>query len=316
MRWFQRGLQLVEQGRPVDERVVALLHGGLGWILGYRMNQQERALEHCERAVALLEGRPQYRRDLARALGSLGAIYMRLGRWRDQLRCNQRNLEIARALDDLTSQATAHCNLGVVHGSLGEFEQAIAHTRESLGLSMQTGNTLVAALLRSNLAGLFLEVGQHDAAQLELAEGIRLAEKTGSRNFLTESYTFAARLALHRGDAEQARRDARLAVELAARDHSSIDEGIACRILGAILARTGDPSGASASFAHAHELLRETDPYEDARTDAAEARFLLARDGAGDRARARELRERARQVFTRLGARGELQYLDDPDAVR
>jgi tetratricopeptide (TPR) repeat protein len=318
--WYERGLDTIAPGGALDPRadpsVAASLYGGLGWMLGYRMGDNERGLAYGELAVSLLEDRPDYRRQLARALSSLGANYMRAGRWRDQLLCNQRNLKIAVELGDLTSQGTAHCNLGIVLWSLGEIQQAIDHTRRGLALTIRTGNITTTALLRNNLAGLLLEAGRIEEAQAELAESIRLAEKTGNRNFLTETYTFAARIRVHTGDLDQAERHARHSVDLATRNGSSIDEGIGCRILGAVLALRGDDPGARAAFRRAHECLAGADPYEDARTDAAEARVLRKSGQKSDEARAVELRARAAETFERLGAARELEYLDDDHDVR
>jgi serine/threonine-protein kinase len=321
IEWYEKGLAIIAPNGVLDPnadpRMASLLYGGLSWIIGYRRGDNERGLEYGELAVSLLDGRREYRRELARALSSLGAVYMRAGRWRDQLACNQRNLQIAVELRDLTSQSTAHCNLGIVHWSLGEIDEATDHTRRGLALSIRTGNTATAALMRNNLAGLLLEAGQYEEAQAELDEGIRLAEKTGTRNFLTESYTFAARLSVQAGDLEAAERHARKSVDLATRAGSSIDEGIGCRLLGAVLARRRDNTGAEAAFQRAHECLGGgADPYEDARTQVEQARHLSRRGRPDDAKRIAQLRDSARQAFEQLGAARDLELLDDDEVVR
>src|SRR5262249_29933736 len=127
---FERGLALARGAAwaDADPRIPALLDGQLGWVLGYQQGDNDRGLPHCERAVARLEG-TAYRRDLAHALSRLGATYMRAGRFRDQLGCNQRNLAIAEELGDLLMQMVAHINLGVVYSVLGDIAEAIATTR-------------------------------------------------------------------------------------------------------------------------------------------------------------------------------------------
>lgn len=310
--WFERGIAaLADAG--ADPVVAADLYGGLGWIYGYWLGDSDRGVAYGERAVALLDGHPQFARALARALSSLGASYMRAGRYRDQLRCNRRNLDIAVELGDLTSQVGAHCNLGIVLWTLGDIDAAMDHTRRGLALAIRTGAAGTAALLRNNLAGLLLEAGRLEEARAELDESLRLAERTGNRNFLSEAHVFSARLRVADGDLAGAERDALRAVDLAAEAASAVDEGIAWRVAGAVRARRGAFDSAGDAFRRAHALLAGADPYEHARTLAAEARALRAR---GDRDAAEARARAARAAFDRLGIARERDLVDDPDAVR
>jgi tetratricopeptide (TPR) repeat protein len=308
---FERGLAAISAVADVDPRTPALLDGMLGWTLGYQLGANDRGLPHCERAVALLENTP-HRRDLAHALSRLGATYMRAGRFRDQLRCNQRNLTIAEELGDVHMQLVASINLGVVLGVIGDLAGAIERTEAARILCARTGARTTAGLVASNLGGYWLERGDLDRAQRWLDEGIAIAEQVGDRRILPEAFQFAARIRAARGDLAGAARWAQQALALAREQGSTLDIGVVQRLLAALAARAGDPAAALRLIGESRALLGPIDDFEAARTDAAHAR-ILARVGAPEAAAARA---QARAVFERLGTARELEVLDDLDEVR
>jgi tetratricopeptide (TPR) repeat protein len=295
-----------------DPRTAALLYGDLGWVAGYWLADNQRGLPACERAVELLDGTP-YRRELAHALSRLGATYMRASRFRDQLACNRRNLEIGIELGDPMMQVTARINLGVVHAVLGDIDQAIEHTAIGRDLATRSGARNVVGVIESNLVGYYLECDRLDDAQRSLDEALLLFERSGRRTSLTETYGFAARLRAARGDLAGAERWANQALELAVHLEMPLDHAIALRLLAQIHARRADHHAAAAAIEAATTRVAGIDRYEAARTDAARARVLRA---AGKLEEARTARERALAELTTFGARRELAVLDDLDEVR
>jgi hypothetical protein len=69
-------------------------------------------------------------------------------------------------------------------------------------------------------------------------------------------------------------------------------------------------------LARSRECLAESDEYENAKTTAARARFLALRGGDDSERASAELRDEAAAVFARLGAKRDLEVLDDPEDVR
>jgi tetratricopeptide (TPR) repeat protein len=316
---YERGLALLAPGGELsaaakrDPRQAALLFGWLGWVRTYQLsNDDPVGLAYCERAVELLEGTP-HKRELAQALSRLGGAYMRAGRWGDQRRCNERNLDIALELGDLQTQVTAHVNIGFVLGNLGELAAAIEHTERALALCRRTGARPTTGLALSNLAGYHLELGELDRAAQRLFEGIRVLEAVGGKRILTESYQFLARLAARRGDDASARAAIEQSIALARAGNNAVDVAIGMRIVAQLDARAGDVAAAERNLAEATRLLADADTFEKARLDAAAARV---HERAGRAAAAGETRERARAVFTALGAAVDLAALDDPADIR
>ncbi|HEY5928583.1 MAG TPA: protein kinase, partial [Kofleriaceae bacterium] len=207
---YKAGLAIAAPGgqpaawAAADPRTVALLWAGLGWTLGYQLGDVEEGHPYCERAVSVLEQTP-HRRDLAQALSRLGGTYMRACRFSDQLRCNQRNLEIGVELGDLNMQLTANINLGVVYGVLGEIQQAVNATLAGRKLAARMSAAASDGLAASNLAGYYIELGRLDDAATLLDEAIATLERTGSRYVLCESFVFRARIAAARGKLGEAR---------------------------------------------------------------------------------------------------------------
>ena len=309
--WYERGLAEIEGADPPASLTIrAGLYGNLGSLHGYVMNDNETGLELSERAVALLEG-TEHRRELAVALSQLGGNYMRAGRIRDQLECNQRNLDIAHELADPVAELTARVNLGEAHKNLGEIEAALEHTRMAVGLSRRLGNSAARALALSNLGLLLLETGDLDAAVDRIRQAIELGKRVGYDRFFYESYAGLARVDYLRGELDSAEESARKAVGIAIGTRSEVIEGITLRFLAAVRAARGQLDDALRHLRRARRCLADRDPMEDARTSVVEARVLAAagRDGS-------DLRERALATFERLGAQLDLAHVDDERDLR
>jgi eukaryotic-like serine/threonine-protein kinase len=315
---FDTGLSLLGSDADLEKAdasvriLAARLLGSLGWVVGYEIGDHRRGLPQAERAVALLESQGDVK-ELAHALSRLAANYMRAGRWRDRLRCNLRHLEIARMAGDLGRQLIAHINLGANYTSLGELDTAAVHTREALALAARTSRVAERALAHNNLGVILADAGDDDGARAELDEAMRLAGRAGYTRFLRETHCTLAQLALRAGDSAEAEKQARAAVVLARESGSSVDEGVGARILAGILdVGGGRDDEVEELFAAAHRLIGD-EPYEEARTWAAQSKRA---ERAGRGADAVALRERAAAVFRELGASLDLARLEDAYDIR
>ncbi len=314
---FKAGLAIAAPGgEPAswtlsDPRTPALLWAELGWTLGYQLGQIEEGHPLCERA-ALLLGPTPHRRDLAHVLSRLGGTYMRACRFADQLRCNQRNLEIAVELGDLNMQLTANINLGVVYSVLGELEQAVAVTIVARKLATRTGSPGSDGHAASNIAGYYIELGRLDEADALLDAAIPILERTGTRFVLCESFVFRARIAAARGTLDLAREHAERSLALAHSFGNQLDAAIATRILAALDSRTGNHDAALQRIEEALVATVIHDEFEAIKTRAARARILAA---AGEENAASELDD-LQWELDRVGAKRELAVLRDLHEVR
>jgi len=314
---FRAGLAIAAPGDKLaawaeaDTRTPALLWAGIGWTLGYQLGNVDEGHPYCERAVALLEKSP-HRRDLAHALSRLGGTYMRACRFSDQLRCNQRNLEIAIELGDLNMQLTANINLGVVYGVLGEVQQAVDATLAARKLAARMGAAASDGLACSNLGGYYLELGRLDEAEAMLDEGMATLERTGSRYALCESFVFRARIAAARGKLADARQHAEKSLALARQLGNQLDAAIATRVLASLDARSGLYDSARERIEEALVAATIHDELESIRTRTARARILAL---AGEPTADAELADLEWEL-RRLGTKRELAVLRDLAEVR
>jgi serine/threonine protein kinase/tetratricopeptide (TPR) repeat protein len=309
IRYFESGLELLGTVDDSADRTVKLvaarLLAMLGFIVGYEIGDHRRGLPYAERAVALFESVGDLL-ELATGLGRLAACYLRGGRWEDRLRTNLRTLQIAETLGDLDRQAGAHINLGVNYQVLGRLDTALEHTRRGLELCIRCGRATSRALAHNNLGAILCDAGDNTRSRVEITEAVAQAARVGYTRFLHESLSTLAILDLRAGDLAAAEVHARRSIEHARESASPLNEGIGARILAGVIARAGGREReVTELLALAHARL-EDDDYERARTWALESK--LTADGS--------LRDRAREVFARLGAQLDLDKLEDPQDLR
>jgi tetratricopeptide (TPR) repeat protein len=303
--YTRRGLALVDEGRqPV---LAARLHSLTGWVLGYIRGDNAAGLPESLRAVELL-GPVGDKAELARAYSALGANYMRAGRWRDQLACNQRSLQLGEEMGSLEITARAHLNLGVNYLGLGELEESLSHSRHAVSQSERMCALALAAVARNNVALALVDLGRLGEAEEEVRRGLREAQRCGGCYFEDEALITLARVAAKRGDLSQARSQAEASLACARAQGGRVGEGIARRVLGAIRSLAGEHDAALAELDAAEEILRDADLGELARVRAERARALARR---GDAEGAAREREGARGTFASLDAALELAKLED-----
>jgi len=305
----RRGLALVADEE--DPVLAARLHAALGWVLGFTLGDNARGLAEGLRAIELLEG-SAHLAELAGAYSSLAANHMRAGWWRNQLHCNRRSLEIGERLGSLELRARAHLDLGVNLINLGAPVEAADHLRRAVDLTTRMCATASLALSHDKLAFALLDSGDVDGADRELAEAVRLAQLCGGCGFGVEAAIGRARVAARRQDLTAARAAAETAVAQALTERATVYEGIARRVLGAVLSRAGERAGAERELERAEALLRGADPAESARVLAERARHL-ARHGDGPGAA--RLRALARPILEQLGAAMDLAKLEDGEWI-
>ena len=296
-----------------DSRTPALLWAELGWTLGYQLGQVEEGHPLVRARGRACSSPLPHRRDLAHVLSRLGGTYMRACRFADQLRCNQRNLEIAVELADLNMQLTANVNLGVVYGVLGfDLEQAVAATLAARKLAARTGSAASDGLAASNLAGYYIELGRLDEADALLDSAFATIERTGSHYFECESWVFRARIAAARGKLSTARQHAERSLALARSLGNQLDVAVATRILAALDSRIGDHENARQRIEEALVGAVIHDELEAIKTRAARARILAA---ASEETADSELDD-LQWELERIGAKRDLAVLRDLHEVR
>jgi tetratricopeptide (TPR) repeat protein len=281
---------LGDDGDPIELASALAL---TGWTLAYMDGRVEEGLALGERArnVASQIDAPEFR---ARLCGRLGGIYLRAGRWDDQLRTNLEDLGLSASARDVGGVIRSHINLGVCYTNRGLTALAQAHTAHALDLARRYGYRAAEYVAANNLALIAADEQRWaDAIELALA-----SQKLAERNDLGgigETRCTLARAALARGDTNAA--EVQIEQTLAGAD-SEVDHEMATRLEAMLHCARGRPDRAT-------ELLREhvetpaPDPYERACTELVFAAALRAMGLTADAAR---VDTTAAGVLDRLGA--------------
>jgi tetratricopeptide (TPR) repeat protein len=309
--------ELSRQGRyrEVAERITALPSGVAesrsplallaAEALG-RLGEHEGAGHWAARANELARSQRDTPTEL-RAVHLQGAIAWQRGALEEAERSFHRVLELARAIQDVAAEARAFNNLGILQNLRGEPAKALATYQLALAAYQQAGNLRGIAETHTNLEISWLAMGNARRARDAADEAVRLAREVGDATLVAVALVARAEANLALGDPDLAGAELLRAEETyggvqftaglaevrrlqaaVARARENLPE--ARRLLDA--ARTFGPQGAS------------LDTQAEIERDLGDVLAALG-DGAG----ARAARERALELFRRLGARRAEQAL-------
>uniref|UniRef100_A0A1B0CKC6 Putative g-alpha gtpase interaction protein n=1 Tax=Lutzomyia longipalpis TaxID=7200 RepID=A0A1B0CKC6_LUTLO len=188
----------LERAQELQDPVIeAQAFGNLG-IARLNMTHYEDAISYLEQQLAALEriSTAQAQHDRTRALGHLGDCYDALGDYDNAIKCHERHLQLAIAMQSFRDQDLAYRGLGHSHRALGNLQEAlvclekrlvVAHELGSLEAKgaayLDLGNIHSALALSdatSGLGGVFFQMGDHESAlklhkmDLEICEGLQV----------------------------------------------------------------------------------------------------------------------------------------------
>jgi len=281
-------------------------YDNLGLLYYYR-GPRSRAIEYWVRSLDI-RTRLGLTAKVATSWNNLGAAYQGEGDYTRALDAFGRSLQISEQVGDLYQGALLHNNLGVIHLDRGELDEAGAAFHEALDLSSSTGNRYVETLAWNNLAELRIALGRWEEAEESLDRCQELAQSMGSRGFLPDIHRLRGCLGLVRGDAEEALRQGEKALETGRETGSRADEANACRLIGEARCILGDLEAAAEAFDRALAMHREVEDRPNlARTCRAYGLLLGEHPGLSDGAGAVTLLGEAREIFSSLGMRREME---------
>ena len=271
-----------------------------------RLGEQEGAARWAARALELALNQLDTPTEL-RSVHLQGAIAWQRGALDEAEGHFQRVLELARALRDVAAEARAFNNLGILQNLRGNPQEALATYQLALAAYQQAGNLRGIAETHTNLEISWLALGNARRARDAADEAVRLAREVGDATLLAVALVARAEANLALGDPDLAGAELLLAEEMyvGVRFTAGLAE---VRRLQAAVARAR------------HDLPEARRLLDAARTLASQGASLdtqgeIERDlgdvlaALGDGAGARAARERARELFRRLGARHAEQAL-------
>jgi CHAT domain-containing protein/tetratricopeptide (TPR) repeat protein len=166
-----------EEGRRLDQ-AKAWKHAAITICRGYTHGdygprELDRAIAHCEQALAALTAddlEPTDADELAWLVGSvwntMGLLYRNLGRWEDAIDCYRRDLAICEDLDDRHGAGLSHGNLGEIYHlrGAGSWPQALAAYQRALAIVREYEDRVQEVEVLANMGFLHQEMGEAERA--------------------------------------------------------------------------------------------------------------------------------------------------------
>ena len=271
-----------------------------------RLGEQDGAARWAARALELALNKLDTPTEL-RSVHLQGAIAWQRGALDEAERHFQRVLELARTLRDVAAEARAFNNLGILQNLRGDPEDALATYQLALAAYQQAGNLRGIAETHTNLEISWLALGNARRARDAADEAVRLAREVGDATLLAVALVARAEANLALGDPELAGAELLLAEEMyvGVRFTAGLAE---VRRLQAAVARARQDLPEARRLLDAASTLSSQgaslDTQGEIERDLGDVLAAL-----GDRAGARAARERALELFRRLGARRAEQAL-------
>lgn len=271
-----------------------------------RLGNYTEAARWADLATAAARARGEAHAEL-RARNYRGAIALRHGEVGEAEAHFTAGLDMARTLQDHTAEARACNNLGILANIRGEGEVALTHYRRALVAYQQSALVRGMAETYHNIGITLRDQGNHQAALGAAEEAVRLATQAGDEQLIALSSTGRAELHVLLGDPAFAR--AELERAEARYNRIGFRAGLpeVWRVQAAVAATTHDLAAAVALLTRAAALaadLGSSDTLADIERDLSHALEL-----SGDVARARAARERAIDLYQRIGATGAAERL-------
>nr|MDO8135950.1 AAA family ATPase [Candidatus Njordarchaeum guaymaensis] len=187
-----------------EEKEVSRLHVKMGKTLWERMGKAEEAKQHHDKALKLLEGRPEsvelawLYEDIAERISMRGHEGLNEARsWAEKA------LELAKKLNDQRAIAQSYCVFGEVLGWLGDINAWIAYMEKALKIALDNNFVEQAVFAYTDLGSLY-SWWRYETSFNLYTKGLELAKKVGDLFWVSWFETNLVETYIGLGDMEKA----------------------------------------------------------------------------------------------------------------
>jgi len=163
--------QLYEKGN------VSRLHRKIANVLWEEIGDTERAQEHYDKALRILENEPESA-ELARLYEDVAHMYYRTKDMANALSWAEKAFELAKKLNDFEVIASSHTSLGTIYSYTGDKGRAIECLERALKIALDNGYMETALRAYNNLS-IALTAEENERILECLEKGYELAKKIG-----------------------------------------------------------------------------------------------------------------------------------------
>jgi predicted ATPase len=151
-------------------------------------------------AINRWTGDPEPPRVLGKVVSRRGALYLRLGRYREAKTALEKGLAISQRLEMRAEQVFCLVNLANLAHKQGRHRESERLSQRSLVLSRQTGDGWGRIQSLLSLGLVRYRAGDIEAAEECIEESVAVARETGNPRFLIAPLNALGDVACHRGD--------------------------------------------------------------------------------------------------------------------
>jgi len=179
-----------------DSPGLAPLYDRLGQVYAQRISQgvaqnleqeREQAIAAFQQAITRYHGQNNPAAEMW-TLIHLGSFFESQSRYPEAIACDEKSLEIARAIADRYSEAASLGNLGIAYHFLGQYQRAIDVQQQSLKIKREIGDRQGEANSLGNLGIGYHSLGQYqraiDLEQQSLEIKREIGDLQGEANYL------------------------------------------------------------------------------------------------------------------------------------
>jgi tetratricopeptide (TPR) repeat protein len=322
----------IYKSRGEYQNAIDLIDKGLGY-LGDRGNLHERA-DALNDLGNIFEDRSEYKsaeevfrrslslreeiadkKGIAVTYNNLANIFCAQGDYANAAAMFKKSLDLMKQIGFRVGIAGTSNNLGTIYQDQGRYRESIDLYKRCLQIREEIGDRPGIAMSYGNLGYAYLDLGEYAVAGEYLEKSVRLQEEIGMKTLLSATIAWLGLAHAGLGEIDRGIELASRALTMASGMHQKWYEGIAQRSLGVILMEKGKTLSPGEererlldeSLRSIEASLRIFDEgkfeFESGRSSLELARLHLLR---GETCSFERCRERAGDVFQKLGAFGQL----------
>ncbi len=276
----------------------------------YQQSRFDESIQFLERSITLRE-KIGDQVAVSRSSNNLGLLQWKMGHWDDALASFQRSLKSHQQVGDVEGEVNVLSNLGLLMIDRGDLTDAGQNLTKALDQATQLNLTYHIAMIHLHLTKLNYLTGRLDQAMDFALKGTELFAGIHSQEVLADLKVYEGLIWLARGEIASARQCAEKAVQLTdevnGENKVTDDRARAYRLSARVAMAVNDFKLAKMRLLLSDEIFQQTgDELEQARNWVLSAALS---EKMNDPREATRLRDQARTVFERFGARGDLAEL-------
>jgi len=199
---YREALDRLEKGRELadlcgDISTLSVIHETMGETY-YALGEWEQAIEHLQQSLNLAE-QAGLRKATSRVFSVLGDIYRHQGRWTDADECYQRALSSINASGMAQSLFVIHLSIGLMNMDRGRYDAAQEHLDRCWAICSEgVGFTNRMAMVKAHMGEIAVLTGDLDKAEAQIAQAIEFANQAEGRRELAYAIMVKGMIAARR----------------------------------------------------------------------------------------------------------------------